>query len=126
MKGSILVLVVSALLVPAAARADEPTCTSAYGTTACGYDCVAAYGQVKCAATPAGVCAAASGEVTCWDPPRRHGRFRRRHQPKASCTSAYGTTACGYGCVAAYGEVRCASTPGGVCNAAYGEVTCSD
>ncbi len=40
------------------------------------------------------------------------------------CKSAYGTTACGYGCVAEYGVVKCASQPGGTCQAAYGQVTC--
>lgn len=110
-------------------------CKSAYGTTVCGYDCVAAYGEVRCAATPEGSCTAGYGEVTCWDPPRREHRHHRRYRrddddgddddARSECKSAYGTTACGYGCVAAYGEVKCASRPGGVCQAAYGEITCS-
>jgi hypothetical protein len=124
MKRGILLFVLSALLVPAAASAD-PDCTSAYGTTACGYSCVAAYGEIKCAQTPAGVCTAAYGEVTCWDPPRLGRRHRHRRGPQAECKSAYGTTACGYSCVAAYGEVRCADRPDAVCSAAYGSITCS-
>ena len=48
---------------------DPPaTCKSAYGQTVCGYRCVAEYGQVACAQTPRGVCEAAFGKVTCWDP----------------------------------------------------------
>ena len=109
-------------------------CRSDYGTTVCGYDCVAAYGEVKCAATPEGSCTAGYGEVTCWDPPRREHRPHRRYrrdddddddEARSECKSAYGTTVCGYGCVAAYGEIKCASRPGGVCQAAYGEITCS-
>jgi hypothetical protein len=44
--------------------------------------------------------------------------------PQQECKSAYGTTACGFGCVAAYGEVKCAANPGGACTAAYGRVSC--
>lgn len=44
--------------------------------------------------------------------------------PQEECKSAYGVTACGFGCVAAYGEVKCAVQPGGACTAAYGQVTC--
>jgi hypothetical protein len=51
-----------------ARRWPQATCESANGTTACGYDCTAAYGVVKCAQTPAGKCVAAYGEVKCVDP----------------------------------------------------------
>lgn len=95
------------------------TCTAAYGDIACGYGCVAAYGVVRCAATPTGHCEAAYGKVTCIDGGGRRG-------PQATCKSAYGQTACGYDCVAAYGEVRCASSPSGRCVAEYGRITCSD
>lgn len=104
---------------------DEARCVSGYGRTACGYSCTAAYGVVRCAATPAGRCEAAYGKVTCWDPPRWvFARYRGR-PPQAQCVSAYGDIACGYGCEAAYGEVACASSPGGRCVAAYGELVCS-
>jgi hypothetical protein len=102
-------------------------CLSEYGTTECGYHCVAQYGEVKCASTPTGACQAQYGTVTCWDPPRggrRHHGYGRAAQ--AECVSQYGTTACGYGCVAQYGEVKCAQHPGGVCAAQYGSITCSD
>lgn len=46
------------------------TCETAYGQTACGYQCQAAYGMIACAQTPFGTCQAASGKVTCWDPPQ--------------------------------------------------------
>lgn len=45
-------------------------CITRHGKTVCGYSCVAKYGQVKCASTPRGVCKAAYGRVTCWDPKR--------------------------------------------------------
>lgn len=101
-------------------------CKSAYGTTACGYGCVAAYGEVKCASQPGGTCRAAYGQVSCWEPRAQQRPYGYVVTQPSECKSAYGTTACGYGCVAAYGEVKCASQPGGVCEAAYGQVTCSN
>lgn len=103
----------------------EAECISGYGKTACGYSCIAAYGTVRCAATPAGTCESAYGKVACWDPPRWvFSRYRGR-VPKAECESAYGQIACGYHCESAYGQVACASSPAGRCVAAYGEVVCS-
>jgi hypothetical protein len=108
----------------------QQECRSDYGTTVCGYHCVADYGVVRCASTPEGTCTAADGQVTCWDPTeRRHDRDREDgdgDEPQSECKSAYGTTVCGYGCVADYGQVRCASHPGGTCAAAYGQITCTD
>lgn len=101
----------------------ESSCTSAYGKTACGYHCTAAYGDVQCADTYPGACMAAYGQVKCWDPPRRYRRLAWRMDP-AECLASYGDIACGYGCVAAYGVVRCSPRPGGSCTAAYGDVTC--
>jgi hypothetical protein len=127
-----LIVAALALLVAATASADardeapRAGCRTAYGTTACGYHCVAAYGEVRCARTAAGVCAAAYGQVACWDPPRSSRRGGSAGGERAQCVPAYGTIACGYGCVAAYGEVRCAQTPQGTCSAAYGQVTCWD
>lgn len=126
-----------------AALAADPAsdCLSAYGKTACGYDCEAAYGDVKCAATPQGTCKAAYGEVTCFDPtpqpvvvvvaPSGYPRGSYTVSPVAptvasDCVSAYGQTACGYQCVQAYGEVKCAQTPVGACTSAYGQVMCWD
>ncbi|MCA9567454.1 MAG: hypothetical protein KC656_06410 [Myxococcales bacterium] len=44
--------------------------------------------------------------------------------PDAECETAYGKTACGYGCTVAYGDVKCAQYPGGTCEVAYGKVAC--
>lgn len=107
----------------------QAQCQSAYGKTACGYHCVAAYGDVKCAKTPRGACKAAYGEIVCSDeggdvhhpPSRKHAAW-----PPAECLSGYGQTACGYQCLAGYGEVRCARTPAGDCLAGYGKVVCGD
>lgn len=104
---------------------DASGCTTAYGKTACGYHCTAAYGDVQCADTYAGACLAAYGNVKCWDPPRRYRRLARRMDP-AECLASYGDIACGYGCVAAYGVVRCSPRPGGSCTAGYGDVTCEN
>ncbi len=111
-------------LILSTVLSQQATCQSAYGQTACGYNCVAAYGTIKCSQVPEGSCAAAYGQVTCFDPPRRHrGRF---DGVRSECKSAYGMTACGYSCVAAYGVVRCAQSPQGTCVAQYGQVTCFD
>lgn len=112
------------LAVPQAASAAPPeaSCTSAYGKTACGYDCVAAYGEVRCADVPWGACLAAYGVVVCGP---SGPAPRRRAMPKATCQAAFGKIACGYGCVAAYGELACSPDPDGTCVAAYGRVTCS-
>jgi len=97
------------------------SCENAFGKTACGYDCKTAFGDIKCAQTPLGVCHAAYGKLVCWDPPRWV-----RSSEKARCETAYGEIVCGYRCVSAYGRTRCASSPQGACKAAYGDVTCSD
>jgi len=104
-------------------RAPRPqgTCQTAYGKTVCGFDCASAYGELKCAQTPEGVCHSAYGQLVCWDPPRPV-----RRGIKARCQSAYGQIACGYGCVTAYGKVRCANSPSGTCQAAYGDIVCSE
>lgn len=90
-----LVIVVFAALQVAAQPQQE--CKSAFGKTACGYHCMAAFGDVRCADHPDGECRAAFGEV-----------------------------ACGFDCTAAFGKVRCAPEPGGVCKAAFGDVVCSE
>jgi hypothetical protein len=105
-------------------RADDSECRSAFGKTACGYHCTAAYGDVQCSDTYSGACLAAFGQVVCWDPPRRYRRLARDTDP-AQCLAAYGQIACGYGCESGYGEVSCSPRPGGTCQAAYGHVTCS-
>jgi hypothetical protein len=112
----------------------ESQCVTGYGRTACGFSCVKAYGDVQCAQTPWGRCAAAYGRVVCGDPlppqggfspiPGRFGRIGRI--PPVQCESAYGMTACGYDCKAAYGVVRCAQSPWGRCLAQGGQVICSD
>ncbi len=99
----------------------QAECKSEYGTTACGYHCIGSYGTVRCAKTPAGACGSAYGEVTCWDPPYTDSRYPFM---AAECMTAYGKIECGYGCAKAYGDVKCATRPGGVCTARYGDITC--
>ncbi len=101
----------------------QAECKSAYGNTACGYACVAQYGQLKCAQTPQGACLAAYGNIVCFDPPRTPECL---NAPAAMCMASYGNIACGYDCVANYGVLKCAQTPAGTCLAAYGEVRCFD
>ncbi|MCC6334641.1 MAG: hypothetical protein IT380_11740 [Myxococcales bacterium] len=97
-----------------------PTCLSAYGQTVCGFSCAASAGQVRCAATPAGICHSTAEGVVCFDP---EGGWRL---PRASCLVSAGVTACGYGCQAVGGDVKCAQTPYGLCIADFGRVDCWD
>jgi len=126
---SVMVALAFVGMASVAARADRSpreaaTCKSAYGTTECGYGCLAAYGEVKCAARPGGMCKAAYGEIVCWDEPQRRHHGHERAVQGADCLSAYGKTECGYGCKAAYGEVRCGRRAGATCTAANGEIAC--
>jgi hypothetical protein len=108
--------------------APEPAsrCLSAFGETACGWDCVAAFGQVRCADWPYGACFAAFGDVVCGPAAPRGWRLwvASGDLRPAECLAAFGRIACGWGCVAAFGDVRCAALPWGTCAAAFGEVTC--
>jgi hypothetical protein len=118
-----------AVLENATRRTPAAQCLANYGKIACGWSCVANYGEVKCAQTPSGVCVADYGKLHCEDPEPAirtpPPRMNRAPVPQQQCLSQYGTTVCGYGCVAGYGQVRCSRVPGGVCAAAYGSITCS-
>jgi len=109
---------------PPASAAERAECLTAYGQTACGYACVAAHGQVRCAEVPWGACLAAYGQVACGPAASARGPGERPW-PRAQCRAARGRIACGYHCVVAYGQVRCASTPRGACRAAHGRIVCS-
>jgi hypothetical protein len=101
-------------------------CKSAYGTTVCGYHCVAEYGEVRCAATPMGACITSYGQVVCWDPEPEVAQAYGRRGPPGQCIAEYGSVACGYNCVASYGQLRCARTPDDICQANYGQIQCTD
>lgn len=119
----------AAVLRAATQRTAPAQCVAASGKVACGWSCVAHAGEVRCAQTPGGVCAGNGGQIVCSEAvaqPRYDDRPRYRDVPQQECLSKYGKTVCGYGCVAGYGEVKCATRPGGVCQAAYGEITCSN
>lgn len=110
-----------------------PEClTSGRGERACGYGCISAYGEVRCARTPEGVCTAAADLLACWDPPpfvkaAWTARFARQAPlPKASCITSAGKTACGYHCVRGFDQVQCADTPWGVCRPGDGALRCWD
>jgi hypothetical protein len=103
----------------------EPQCITAAGAPACGYDCRSLYGQVRCAHTPFGACAAEYGKIVCWDPPARV-IDHEESLPKAECTAQYGQIVCGYHCLALYGTIKCTASPRGACAAASGEIDCID
>jgi hypothetical protein len=107
------------------AQGVRPECKTVSGVTACGFHCEARFGQVKCAQTPDGSCAARDGQITCWDGPLA-SQPNPNFVAKPECKTAYGKTRCGFSCVAAYGEIACANTPQGACLAAYGKLECWD
>jgi hypothetical protein len=111
-------------LCATSALAQNAECKTASGLTACGYHCVAASGQVKCAQTPGGICTAQNGVVTCWDPPMHVLPLAQGIRPE--CKTVSGVTACGFHCEARFGQVKCAQTPAGSCTANNSQVTCWD
>jgi hypothetical protein len=103
------------------AQVPAAECLTQYGTTQCGYGCVAAYGQVQCSPNPGGACAAEYGRVVCSS---ARVSITTAGYEQAQCVAAYGQLVCGYGCAQAYGQVRCSQVPGGICSAAYGSIQC--
>lgn len=51
------------------AQTPQPRCVNASESIACGYDCKTDRAEVRCAATPRGVCRIDNGNFTCFDPP---------------------------------------------------------
>lgn len=114
------------LLLPSVLWAKEPTCINSFGRTACGYHCRADAGSVGCAQTEMGICGSSHGKVRCFDPPQPLVQLFGAGLPRPECRTLLGQVACGYGCVSALGQVRCAQTPAGVCAASTVEVQCFD
>ena len=108
-----------------ATKAGAVDCLTSGGRTACGFNCLAAEGQVLCAQTAEGVCSSSSGVVACWDPPALLRRVYPRI-PTPSCVTNYGQTACGYHCIANSDQAQCAQTPFGACRANGGHLVCWD
>ncbi len=100
-------------------------CLTSSGQTACGYHCIGAEGQVRCAQTADGVCSTSSGVVACWDPPALLRRVYE-HVPAPSCVTNGAQTACGYHCVTGSDQARCAQTPFGACSVNGGRLVCWD
>jgi hypothetical protein len=72
-------------------------CKAYGGQTACGHNCIVAYGRPHCAPLPGGQCVANGGKV-----------------------------ACGFSCIARAGDVQCAQTPSGTCTDRLGVLQCFD
>ncbi len=101
-------------------------CKSDYARVACGYHCASGLGQVACAQSPAGVCRAFYGGVTCWDPPLPLVYASGAGLPPPECREGHGKVACGYHCKVGLNGVRCAQTPDGFCHRDLGGVVCWD
>jgi len=125
-------LIIAAVVVSAADTALgtpaelEAKCLNSEGKTACGYHCLASFGEVRCAQRPDGMCIAGVGTVACWDgPPLLRAVFLDR-PPRPQCVASAGQVACGYQCVVNYDRVLCAQTPFGACKANEGRLVCWD
>lgn len=104
-----------------------PSCHTSGRAVACGYQCRAELGEVRCAQTPEGICLRLEGQLACWDPPeevRLHGLRDGSHKPL--CKAKLGEVACGYACATSETKLACAQTPWGVCTTRYDEVVCWD
>jgi hypothetical protein len=106
--------------------APAPSCESREGKTVCGYGCVAGGGEIACAKTPAGACIERGGKTACFDPPGRTLCAAGPSIAKVTCSAEGGKLACGYGCQAFSGDLKCAQTPAGKCTATSGGTTCFD
>lgn len=102
-------------------------CQSKQGQLACGYHCqTRETGDVRCANTPDGICVATRLGITCWDPPVFAYCADSRPLPRPLCMTVDGNAACGYGCKARNGVIRCAQTPGGQCQVFPQDILCTD
>lgn len=92
-------------------------CTTAYQDVACGWNCVARYGQLECADWPGGACAAEFGRVECGpEAPAGWGAVSRDVEFKpAQCIGHAKNITCGWDCKTQFSEAKCASWPGGAC-----------
>ena len=105
----------------------QQTCLNNYGKVACGYNCIAAHGELGCAQTSSGVCSSSDRDLLCWDPPDSVRAHYGDRVPAAQCITRSGNIACGYNCVARDGgQVQCSSTPDGVCVVTSRGITCWD
>ena len=112
---------------PQAYDPTKPGCRTVDGRTDCGWQCRHdSLRGVQCAKTEAGRCFTVDGQVACFDPPAHVTRVFAGSLPEPTCLARDGRVACGYGCVAGNGEVRCAQTPRGTCTSRAGEVVCAD
>lgn len=102
------------------------TCVEHLGKTVCGYHCVDGTLEARCARTPWGACHENLGHVTCWDPDLSRLRASGIAPVRAECVEHLSETVCGYHCVDAVLEARCAHTPAGTCRENLGHVACWD
>ena len=104
----------------------KPACVSDGTGIACGYDCKQTGGKVACAGTPSGICTAAYGSITCFDPPPVVYGVYGSSVPPPTCKAQDGRVACGYSCASGAGQLACAKTPFGVCAESGGAPSCFD
>jgi hypothetical protein len=90
----------------------------------CGYNCVANYGQVRCAKTPDGFCRAERDTVFCWDPPITSAGFAIDAASERACLASTSGASCGYACLATSRASACATSRDDVCRAADGLIQC--
>lgn len=102
------------------------TCVTTYGQMACGYVCDTTSDRALCSQTPFGACGEVEGRIACWDPPAAVVLAKQKKTPIPTCLVDSGKIACGYGCVAHDGVVRCAETPDGGCRVEQGKIICWD
>ena len=118
-------MLTTTLLLAALTQTPAASCHQSGSSRACGYDCRAEFGEVRCAQTPAGFCTRIEGQLLCWDPPLEV-QLHPIAFGKASCRSKYKDIACGYVCASSENHLACAQTPFGVCTTRFDEVICWD
>jgi hypothetical protein len=107
----------------------EPECRrDGAGSVFCGFGCTEnARGEVRCASTPDGRCAAdKAGTLVCTDFDTRQRLFIGPPPQSMCLKGADGRAVCGYGCAReANGGARCSMSPLGICaTGANGHARC--
>lgn len=107
--------VVAWLLGLLTTEAGAVECLTSSGVTACGFHCISAESQVRCAQTPDGVCSSSSGVVACWDPPIDTPAVAYDPAAERACLAGSDGRVCGFRCLATARATGCGAERRDVC-----------
>jgi hypothetical protein len=106
-------------------RTPQASCASAYGKVACGYNCVANHGVVRCSETPDGTCREDFERVFCWDPPLEATAALFAPSSELACMNASEERSCGFRCLAIANQAKCGASRGDSCRLERDTIVCA-